>query len=41
MAFGEYIPVSSPRDSQKAMIALERQELAESPEAELAELGGL
>jgi VIT1/CCC1 family predicted Fe2+/Mn2+ transporter len=41
MALGEYISVSSQRDSQKAMIALERQELTESPDAELAELAGL
>ena len=38
MASGEYVSVSSQRDSERAMLALERRELAETPEAELAEL---
>ncbi|AIX99948.1 hypothetical protein ART_0350 [Arthrobacter sp. PAMC 25486] len=41
MALGEYVSVSSQRDSQRALIEKERQELAEDPEAELAELTGL
>ena len=38
MALGEYVSVSSQRDSQRALIEKERRELAEDPEAELAEL---
>lgn len=38
MASGEYVSVSSQRDSEQAMLALERRELAETPHAELAEL---
>ena len=38
MALGEYVSVSSQRDSQHALIAKERRELAEIPEEELAEL---
>jgi VIT family/YegS C-terminal NAD kinase beta sandwich-like domain len=38
MASGEYVSVSSQRDSERAMLALERQGLAESPLAEAAEL---
>ncbi len=38
MAAGEYVSVSSQRDSERALLALERRELAETPEAELAEL---
>ncbi|MBB2987569.1 VIT1/CCC1 transporter family protein [Terracoccus luteus] len=38
MAAGEYVSVSTQRDSEKALIALERRELAEDPEGELAEL---
>jgi vacuolar iron transporter family protein len=38
MASGEYVSVSSQRDSERAMLALERRELAESPKAEIAEL---
>ena len=38
MALGEYVSVSSQRDSQKALIAKERRELIEVPEQELAEL---
>lgn len=41
MALGEYVSVSSSSDSQKAMIAKERRELAEDPEGELEELVGL
>jgi VIT1/CCC1 family predicted Fe2+/Mn2+ transporter len=41
MASGEYVSVSSQRDSERAMLALERRELAESPKAEVAELAGL
>jgi vacuolar iron transporter family protein len=41
MASGEYVSVSSQRDSERAMLALERRELAESPQAEIAELAGL
>jgi VIT1/CCC1 family predicted Fe2+/Mn2+ transporter len=38
MAAGEYVSVSSQRDSEKALIARERQELLDQPEEELAEL---
>lgn len=38
MALGEYVSVSSQRDSQEALILKERRELAEMPEEELAEL---
>ncbi|CAN5259363.1 VIT family protein [soil metagenome] len=38
MALGEYVSVSSQRDSQRALIAKERAELAELPDEELAEL---
>ncbi|MGG5174518.1 VIT1/CCC1 transporter family protein [Pseudarthrobacter sp. J1763] len=38
MALGEYVSVSSQSDSQRALIELERRELAEDPEGELAEL---
>lgn len=41
MGLGEYVSVSSQSDSQKVLIAKERRELAEAPEAELAELVGL
>lgn len=41
MALGEYVSVSSQRDSQRALIEKERRELAEDPDAELAELTGL
>ena len=41
MALGEYISVSSQKDSQKALIAKERQELIDNPDAELRELAGL
>ncbi|WP_327144060.1 VIT1/CCC1 transporter family protein [Nocardia sp. NBC_01327] len=38
MAVGEYVSVSTQRDSEKALLAKERRELAEEPEYELAEL---
>jgi vacuolar iron transporter family protein len=38
MAVGEYVSVSSQRDTERADIAKERQELAATPERELAEL---
>jgi len=38
MASGEHVSVSSQRDSERSMLALERRELAESPQAEVAEL---
>ncbi|MFJ3393605.1 VIT1/CCC1 transporter family protein [Leifsonia aquatica] len=41
MALGEYVSVSSQRDSEHALIAKERRELAEMPEAEFEELTGL
>ena len=41
MALGEYVSVSSQRDTERALIEKERRELAEEPEAELTELVGL
>lgn len=41
MALGEYVSVSSQRDSERALIAKERRELRDMPEAELEELTGL
>ncbi|MEU1488258.1 VIT family protein [Streptomyces sp. NPDC005752] len=41
MAAGEYVSVSTQRDSEEAALATERRELEETPEAELAELTGL
>lgn len=41
MALGEYVSVSSQRDSQQALIEKERQELREDPQGELLELAGL
>ncbi|MFJ3200634.1 VIT family protein [Streptomyces sp. NPDC086989] len=41
MAAGEYVSVSSQRDSERAALETERRELAEEPEAELAELTDL
>ena len=38
MALGEYVSVSSQSDSQKALIAKERQELKDDPAGELEEL---
>lgn len=40
MATGEYVSVSTQRDSELALLAQERRELAETPEEELAELAG-
>src|SRR2546423_11551373 len=41
MASGEYVSVSTQRDPEKAALAQERKELAETPEAEFEELVGL
>ncbi|KQT75543.1 VIT1/CCC1 transporter family protein [Microbacterium sp. Leaf436] len=41
MALGEYVSVSSQRDSEHALIEKERRELAEAPDAEFTELVGL
>ena len=41
MALGEYVSVASARDSQTALIAKERRELAEMPDEELAELAAI
>ncbi|MEW1859105.1 VIT family protein [Streptomyces sp. NBC_00669] len=41
MAAGEYVSVSTQRDSEQAALAVEREELAATPQAELAELTGL
>jgi len=41
MAVGEYISVSSQSDSQRALIAKEREELRTSPDEELEELAAL
>jgi VIT1/CCC1 family predicted Fe2+/Mn2+ transporter len=41
MAAGEYVSVSTQRDSEQAALALERAELKATPEAELEELTGL
>lgn len=41
MALGEFVSVSSQRDAQTTLIAKERAELANEPEAELEELAGL
>ncbi|MEV4330720.1 VIT family protein [Streptomyces sp. NPDC049597] len=38
MAAGEYVSVSTQRDSEKAALAVERRELREQPQAELDEL---
>lgn len=38
MALGEYVSVSSQRDSERALLEKERRELLEDPDAELAEL---
>ncbi|MFD5831493.1 VIT family protein [Lentzea sp. NPDC060358] len=38
MASGEYVSVSSQRDAERALLAKERQELADMPEEELEEL---
>jgi VIT1/CCC1 family predicted Fe2+/Mn2+ transporter len=41
MALGEYVSVSSQRDSEAAQLAMERRELHETPDEELAELAVL
>lgn len=41
MALGEYVSVSSQRDSQQALIEKERLELLEQPEEELEELAAI
>jgi len=41
MALGEYVSVSSQRDSEEALAAKEKRELEEIPELELEELTGL
>lgn len=41
MAAGEYVSVSSQSDTENADLARERTELADDPEAELAELTGI
>jgi len=41
MALGEYVSVSSQRDSERSLIEKERMELATDPEGELEELVGL
>jgi len=41
MSLGEYVSVSSQRDGERAEIAQEKRELADTPEAELTELTAL
>ncbi|WP_232524992.1 VIT1/CCC1 transporter family protein [Nocardioides mangrovicus] len=41
MGAGEYVSVSTQRDTERALLDKERRELAEDPEDELAELAGL
>ncbi|MCW2757117.1 MAG: hypothetical protein JWO46_863, partial [Nocardioidaceae bacterium] len=41
MAAGEYVSVSTQRDTERALLEKERVELAEDPEDELAELAGI
>ena len=41
MAAGEYVSVSTQRDSEQALLAKERRELEEEPEEELAELADI
>lgn len=41
MAAGEYVSVSTQRDTEKALIEIERRELEEDPEGELEVLTGL
>jgi VIT1/CCC1 family predicted Fe2+/Mn2+ transporter len=41
MGLGEYVSVSSQRDSELALIAKEKQELIDEPEVELAELASI
>lgn len=41
MAVGEYVSVSAQRDTERALLHIERRELEEMPDEELAELAGL
>ncbi|MGW6377400.1 VIT1/CCC1 transporter family protein [Rhodococcus sp. NPDC055112] len=41
MALGEYVSVSTQRDTERSLLAKERRELAELPDAELDELASL
>jgi VIT1/CCC1 family predicted Fe2+/Mn2+ transporter len=41
MGAGEYVSVSTQRDSEEALLAKERQELIDDPDDELAELAGI
>jgi len=41
MAAGEYVSVSTQRDTERALLAKERRELDEEPDEELAELAGI
>ncbi len=41
MAAGEYVSVSTQRDSERALLRKEERELREEPEEELAELAGI
>lgn len=41
MATGEFVSVSTQRDSEEALLAKERRELREDPEDELSELAGI
>ena len=41
MALGEYVSVSSQRDTERALLAKERTELSEYPDEELDELTAL
>ncbi|MET3962089.1 VIT1/CCC1 family predicted Fe2+/Mn2+ transporter [Marmoricola sp. OAE513] len=41
MAAGEYVSVSTQRDTEEALLAKEAQELLDDPEDELAELAGI
>ncbi|MFL6154447.1 MAG: VIT1/CCC1 transporter family protein, partial [Marmoricola sp.] len=41
MAAGEYVSVSTQRDTEMALLEKERRELEEDPEEELAELAGI
>src|SRR2546429_6986603 len=41
MALGEYVSVSSPRDSQRAEVTQEADELADSPNTELTQMTAL
>jgi VIT1/CCC1 family predicted Fe2+/Mn2+ transporter len=41
MALGEYVSVSTQRDTERALLAKERHELDTDPDAELEELAGL